>query len=581
MLVILLAAIPGPARGLELRVREVGLRNFVGQGQTAVRVMVRNDSPAPLRGTVSAEFSQPWLRSELRVSSSVSLEPWADETICLPLRLHAYELREEYSLVVRLLDGTGMERGRHTVSTGPLTTGRDDVKSHIGILAENAASVRAVQNALLFPEDMADRAFFERPGLGLIHLGPDSSPCAEAYACLDSLILAAPADRLTSELRAALTEATLAGLHLTIVEPRPGRPGFLPEQSLLDTTMVFGQGVVTRVERPSDLTGSSFSSPDKDTVPKSEQPRKLLVRPEELVRIEAWKGTRFRTTETPQVRPVLVASLLYVLLVGPGTFFLLRALGRREWAWFVSPALALGFSLLLLGWVRASRFDTVELDALLVRESSDAIPYVRSTAMLRISSPRELEGAVHLPGRWRLDGDLGRLALFTDSTTVENLLVHQWATTDLTLSTSGTGPFPAFLEADGIRHALTRTVDEALLILPNGECERTGWPAGEIWRCIPEQGGTQATTGEAREGAAPGLRHLLMGRPRGWNPWIVASAALVAVTHDEGPRVALTPPAEVTRSSTLYVHVFRRASPEGAIGAEGSTVQTIPREVRP
>ena len=70
VLVILPAAIPGPGRGLELRVPEVGLRNVLGQGRTAVRVRVRNDSPEPLRGSVSVELSQPRPRFELRVSSS-------------------------------------------------------------------------------------------------------------------------------------------------------------------------------------------------------------------------------------------------------------------------------------------------------------------------------------------------------------------------------------------------------------------------------------------------------------------------------------------------------------------------------
>jgi len=55
---------------------------------------------------------------------------------------------------------------------------------------------------------------------------------------------------------------------------------------------------------------------------------------------------RLTTIEPPSVVLVVVFILLYVLLIAPGQYLLLRRLGRLELAWVVTPALAIVFFLI-------------------------------------------------------------------------------------------------------------------------------------------------------------------------------------------------------------------------------------------
>ena len=79
----------------------------------------------------------------------------------------------------------------------------------------------------------------------------------------------------------------------------------------------------------------------------------------------------------PATTWIVIFLVGYVVLVGPGQYFLLRRLDRREWAWIGFPALALGAAGLLLGgaaWLRGPEVRLAALSIVRVSEDTGTVP---------------------------------------------------------------------------------------------------------------------------------------------------------------------------------------------------------------
>jgi len=100
---------------------------------------------------------------------------------------------------------------------------------------------------------------------------------------------------------------------------------------------------------------------------------------------------------------VVAGILLYILLVGPGDYLLLRRLKRFEWTWFTFPILVVSFSVaayFLAYWFKGDQLRTNQIDLVDVDVANG---FVRGTSWANLFSPRmetyNLALRSNLPGR--------------------------------------------------------------------------------------------------------------------------------------------------------------------------------------
>ncbi|MEX0712053.1 MAG: hypothetical protein WD278_06865 [Pirellulales bacterium] len=86
---------------------------------------------------------------------------------------------------------------------------------------------------------------------------------------------------------------------------------------------------------------------------------------------------------------VALSAFIYLLLVGPVDFFVLKKLGRLEWTWFTFPLLAAAFS--LGAWALAHRWkgDEIRVNQVDLVDVDLASQRMRGTTWLNMFSPRQ------------------------------------------------------------------------------------------------------------------------------------------------------------------------------------------------
>jgi hypothetical protein len=99
----------------------------------------------------------------------------------------------------------------------------------------------------------------------------------------------------------------------------------------------------------------------------------------------------------PSTWALLLYLVVYVLLVGPANYLLLRRLDRREWAWLTVPATVALFALgtYLLGF--GARGGTVLLNQVAVVQSSEGEPAGTATTFVGMFSPRRGSYTMSVP----------------------------------------------------------------------------------------------------------------------------------------------------------------------------------------
>ncbi len=114
-----------------------------------------------------------------------------------------------------------------------------------------------------------------------------------------------------------------------------------------------------------------------------------------LVTLSGFLGARLRVQRLEKGLPlpplkvagILFALLLYLVLIGPVDYFLLRRLGRLEWTWFTYPTIVLLFAGGITAWGLTGRGGRVIASQIQVLDLLPEIGLARSTTTLAVFTP--------------------------------------------------------------------------------------------------------------------------------------------------------------------------------------------------
>ena len=182
--------------------------------------------------------------------------------------------------------------------------------------------------------------------------------------------------------------------------------------------------------------------------------------------------TSLPSLELPAVRWVILLLLLYILLIGPVNYLVLRRRRRLEWAWITIPLLTLAFSGLSYGIGYGLRGGEVILNALsIVEMPAPDSPTAQVRTYVGLFSPTKRAYSLQVPGDL-LAGPLGTrfggpwgppvrgghiTVVQGAPTVVRDLTVNQWSMQ--TLMAEGAVEAPVHLEAE-LRYENERLVGE-------------------------------------------------------------------------------------------------------------------------
>lgn len=102
--------------------------------------------------------------------------------------------------------------------------------------------------------------------------------------------------------------------------------------------------------------------------------------------------------ELPSLRRIVVVLILYILLVGPVNYLVLKKLDKREWTWFTTPALAiLVIGVIYLGSFREQHSEVLTHQISVVDLNSNS-SLTKVTTAIGVFAPNRSKYEVELPG---------------------------------------------------------------------------------------------------------------------------------------------------------------------------------------
>jgi hypothetical protein len=371
-----------------------------------VRAIVANEGP-PLDG-------------ELRIGSRPGLDALYTQRV--QLATHARKL-----LTFQIPGPTSSAELRLTLRVGEIDVSVRDVP--VRMLSPNDFMVGVMTDDGVVPSGLGAVRRGGNP-VAVAQLTPTELPAEPlGFQALDALVIRqASTDRLTPEQRAALRSWIEQGGQLIVT----GGPGWRrsmdgldellpvqglwtrqvkhlralgyyagvtpPEEDVLVTlgspvegarVLLIQEGVPLIAERWIGLGRVTYLGPDPGLEPFRSWPaadslwQRILVGgrpglPTLDLTSSGWMPMRSALNEMldlglPAAAWIIGFLVVYVSVVGPGQYFLLRRFDRREWAWISFPLLALGSAGLLLGCAAWLRGPDVRLAAVsIVRVSEDA-----------------------------------------------------------------------------------------------------------------------------------------------------------------------------------------------------------------
>jgi hypothetical protein len=245
-----------------------------------------------------------------------------------------------------------------------------------------------------------------------------------AYPVESVVIVATPAARLSERQREALHLFMLRGGKIVLVDEQlgdataslgqgPGDPsaaqflGAYRKQYPVGIIRTVGNGGFAHFASASTPSFSDFLRPlgFSESTPEELRHRfattvlagRSSAEETEARWLERRLGTSFRF---PSFMEILIWMIGYILLVGVVNFFVLRRIGRPEWAWISIPALAIVVSTLVYVSSERHRPRNFGVDEMAVYRMDSLSPETTALARLRISAPGRSIVAPQLPAQW-------------------------------------------------------------------------------------------------------------------------------------------------------------------------------------
>jgi hypothetical protein len=366
-----------------LRITSVG---FGGYYDAAMPTPVQVHVPASgarsvqLQFTVRSGFRNPrvgFLRTD-HFSQDVSTTPGQPVDICVPLLLPQ---AERVAIELDARDEGAQVIGHTSTELDPLNRVLDG-QWLVGAFCESDSQCQSVESEITQSGTETERtAKDHRLRWSVFTNVSRLPPYWWAYRPAHYIVIAAPISSIPPAQLAELEKFARAGGVLMLVESAINDPDFLAayRQGTAPATMItLGFGGLVRVP---DIAGLSqtkmLTTIGEDTI---ELPTFPALSNPVLNRI----GIFFRF---PPLRALLIWLALYIVIVGPVNFTLLRYFGRLEWGWATVCILAVIFAAgsYLVGSARRPKDLTLDQVALFRMDSRSGV--AAEDLSVRLSSP--------------------------------------------------------------------------------------------------------------------------------------------------------------------------------------------------
>lgn len=190
--------------------------------------------------------------------------------------------------------------------------------------------------------------------------------------------------------------------------------------------------------------------------------------------------------QIPSILGFLGFLLLYIVIVGPLNYLVLRRFDRREWAYVTIPVLVVLFSGAAYVWGTVGRGSSAVLSELTIVRALDDSGRGQATSFMALFSPTRHDYAVGLPAdalaadlqpAWSRQGRALDVLFAEDATQVPSMLVDVGAVRALGIERSVPAPqIAATVSADGkqlrVRNQSDQTFDQLLIGTDDGRAQQ-------------------------------------------------------------------------------------------------------------
>jgi hypothetical protein len=567
--VLLLAwlGLVGPGAGadeLSVRVDDIGLRRHLGH-RNVVPLVVRleNAGAGSFDGELVARgVPDQYLAGDtpdVRVSSRVvSVPAHESRRVCV----RAFDARTP--VLLEAIDGQGQVRGSRSLDWETESLTRHSGQKLAGVLAPTAEVAQEVHRAVLFPRGAGLDAVAP-PQLELVTLAPETlPPCLECYRELSFLVVATGPGALRAEQTRLLADAMLAGLQIVVAGDGVLEGFPFPVNEVRTGPVRYGLGSLERVASLDDPRAfarlRAAGSDERAEVLAALPPASAA----DALQAEAWTRRHFRRAQPPGRLGLACGLTAYLLLLGPVSFFFLRARDRREEAWLWTPAIAGVATVALVAWMSAHAFHRRELDVARFVYSTEGARLARQELHARLSTPRAESVHVRVEGPWTFDTITAPRVRFSDrSVELRDVHTQVWSVNDLSGRGSVAAPAPVVWRGEVVENRLPLAFSEAALLVGEDAFETGRIASGASWR-FAEHGPSRALLTLVRsfvdrEAAIDGavLDAVAFDDADQMRRTMASARGLfLGVVERPVNEVLFEPRPAVARGSTVYVHLF-------------------------
>jgi hypothetical protein len=381
---------PGFLNAQEIRFLDWGVEKYCSPGDGVVRVLVEihntseKDETYEIMFKASGDYSPAFARSKIAVAGMTTKR----EELAVP----SIYVRNKNEVEIRKSDGVIINKIKTPELTHP-----SDQNQPWAIYTPDDAAYHDLQNRFLSSgtvEDQADKSRnirFIRPRYLPIHRW--------AYNGVKVILIAKPIDSFAPAELEAIEDYTRSGGHLILIESELHNEAFLSNYrpKLPDgLEQELGQGCLTRLSSAKDIGVRLAKYSD-------------LLRNDfhgsNLQSFDYLQHTLGTIYSFPKFYWLIAILGIFLLLVGPINFAILRRIQRREWGWFTVAAISIACALALFLFAFARRPSHLSIDEFSFAEMDGRSNKAVISTRVRVSSPTRVSIQIHLPGDAELAQD--------------------------------------------------------------------------------------------------------------------------------------------------------------------------------
>ncbi len=366
----------------QVAIRDIGLSGYWAAAPRPTRVRLELTNPSaearPVQLRLSVVSGNTRLAETLRdYETSMTLAPKTRMLADFPVNLGSAGQRVQ----VRMLDANG-----RLLSLAQARVEANDGRRLVAFICRDPDLCQQGQATIQFSGTMEEQVA-KGKNLGFLQLD-DPAQDWWAYEPVSVLILASPTRALSARQRDAIEGFLRAGGTLVLCEAEMADPDFLSayRDAPPDKPRLVGKGYLVRVPSVASPDLKHFEGWAKGRAVDGAMgyfPSNVYLGDTERY-LRQRLGTSF---DFPRLGALVLWLAVYIAVVGPMNFILLRKARRREMGWITVPVLSLLFASALYAWSAAKRPKDVGLDQIGLYFTDDQSAMAYGSALIRVSSP--------------------------------------------------------------------------------------------------------------------------------------------------------------------------------------------------